>query len=122
MTEHHNQTTVLNTKNTGNLRLFRNNVGMLFNDRGTPVNYGLQKGSHDLIGITSITITPEMIGRTIGVFTSIEMKKTGWKPPKPTNKKAFQKHYEQVSWMNFVKKFGGISYFCDNGNLEEVKL
>ena len=39
---------------------------------------GLCEGSSDLIGWRSLTITPEMVGQTVAVFASLEVKsKTG---------------------------------------------
>jgi hypothetical protein len=59
---------------TGDTRLFRNNTGTLRDANGRPVQFGLCKGSADLIGYRSITITPEMVGQQVAVFTSIEVK------------------------------------------------
>lgn len=66
--------------------LWRNNSGMLFNEHGTPVRYGLgsftpkdKKKSSDFIGITPKFITPQMVGTVLGVFTAVEMKAEGWK-------------------------------------------
>lgn len=39
-----------------------------------PLNAGLCKGSSDLIGWKSVTITPEMVGQKIAVFVAIEAK------------------------------------------------
>ena len=39
-----------------------------------PIDAGLCKGSSDLIGWKTITITPDMIGKKIAVFTAIEVK------------------------------------------------
>lgn len=74
--------------------IFRNNVGTGWAgkfERGTgrpvfvgpqdvivrnarPLDAGLCVGSSDLIGGTSVTITPEMVGQTVMVFTAVEVK------------------------------------------------
>jgi hypothetical protein len=81
------------------LRLFRNQVGQLPDPRtGRPVQFGLAKGSADLIGWRSITITPEMVGQQLAVFTSIEVKTpTGRIRP------------EQHAWQRNVSAAGGIA-------------
>lgn len=63
------------------IKLLRNNVGGLFNKDGGFVAFGLGsqggrilKGPSDLIGWRSITITEDMVGKTIAVFTAIETK------------------------------------------------
>lgn len=77
-------------------RVFRNNVGMLKDERGIPVTFGLAKGSADLIGIKKVVVTPEMVGTTVGVFLSVEVKTpVGRLSP------------EQIAWLEFVKSFGG---------------
>ena len=58
----------------GTCRLFRNNTGTLRDINGRPVTFGLCKGSADLIGWRSVTITPAMVGQTLAIFTSIEVK------------------------------------------------
>lgn len=50
---------------------FRNNVGF---DRERKVHYGIGLGSPDLVGILPVTITPEHVGQTLGVFLGIEVK------------------------------------------------
>lgn len=63
-----------------------------------PLRAGLTEGSHDCIGLTPVVITPEMVGSTLAVFTSIEVKtKTG------------TLRTEQKKWMAFVRGFGGIT-------------
>ena len=37
-------------------------------------SHGFGLGTSDIIGIQSITITPDMVGKKIGVFTAIEVK------------------------------------------------
>jgi len=59
---------------------------------------GLCKGGSDIIGITPVTITPDMVGQTIGVFTAQEVKtKTG------------RATKEQLRFIEAVKKAGGIA-------------
>ena len=81
------------------LRLFRNQVGQLPDPRtGRPVQFGLARGSADLIGWRIITITPGMVGSKVAVFTSIEVKTpTGRVRP------------EQHAWMAAVSGSGGIA-------------
>lgn len=81
------------------LRLFRNQVGQLQDPRtGRPVQFGLARGSADLIGWRTITITPDMVGRQLAVFTSIEVKtERGRVRP------------EQHAWLNAVQRAGGIA-------------
>lgn len=55
-------------------RWFRNNVGMLRDERGQYVRYGLCVGSSDVIGWTPVVVTPAMVGRTLAVFTAFECK------------------------------------------------
>jgi hypothetical protein len=65
---------------TGDTRLFRNNTGTLRDQHGRPVQFGLCKGSADLIGYRTITITPEMVGQQVAVFASIEVKTPTGRP------------------------------------------
>ncbi len=53
---------------------FRNNVGVLQDKRGQYVRYGLCVGSSDIVGWHSVTVTPEMVGSRVAVFTAIEAK------------------------------------------------
>jgi hypothetical protein len=81
------------------LRLFRNQVGQLPDPRtGRPVQFGLARGSADLIGWRTITVTPEMVGQQLAVFTSIEVKtERGHVRP------------EQHAWQRTVSAAGGIA-------------
>lgn len=83
---------------TGNTRLFRNNTGTLRDQNGRPVQFGLCKGSADLIGWKRVTVTPDMVGTTVAVFLSIEVKTpTGRLRP------------EQQQWLDAVQSAGGIA-------------
>ncbi len=54
--------------------LFRNNTGALKDERGRLVRFGLAVGGSDLIGITPVTVTQDMVGKKLAVFTAIEVK------------------------------------------------
>lgn len=59
----------------GPTRLFRNNIGSLKDATGRWVKFGVANpGGSDLIGWTTVEITPEMVGRKVAVFTAIETK------------------------------------------------
>ena len=59
--------------------VFRNNVGQaeFLSPQGkvSRVRYGLTTGSADLIGLVQIEVTREMVGKVIGRFCAIELKK-----------------------------------------------
>ena len=58
-----------------NLRLFRNQVGQLPDPRtGRYIQFGLAKGSSDLIGFKTVKVTPDMVGQEIAQFVSLEIK------------------------------------------------
>lgn len=101
------------------VRLFRNNVGQAWQGRrlkytpgqmhkvergdvilseARPVSFGLAEGSGDLIGGKVLTVTPEMVGKPLLVFLSIETK---------TDKGRLST--EQKNWIQFVQLFGGIA-------------
>lgn len=100
--------------------LFRNNVGGCWQSSIPPkmkygrtgkletitlieprwMAYGLKKGSGDWIGPTPIVITQAMVGKKIGVFTSIEMK---------ADTDATK---EQEDWMTLIKSYGGIAFIA----------
>lgn len=94
-----------------NIRTYRNNTGEAWQGKSSRtslghvvienpqrVKYGLKKGSSDLIGIYQIEITPEMVGKKIGLFTAIEIK---------TEKGVVSK--EQKDFINTITKLGGIA-------------
>ena len=82
----------------GPVRLHRNNTGTLRDQNGRPVQFGLAKGSADLIGWHTITITPDMVGQQVAVFVSLEVKTpTGRVSP------------EQRQWLQAVQAAGGIA-------------
>lgn len=82
-------------------RLFRNNVGTATTGDGSRIRFGLCKGSGDLVGWTPRTVTPDMVGRTVAVFTSIEIKCGMTRVTK-----------EQRAFQNAVTEAGGIAVIC----------
>jgi hypothetical protein len=95
-------------------RLFRNNVGMGYQGKKRAnkdgsitlfdwrvLHAGLCTGSSDLIGVTRVLITPEMVGKYAGLFTAFEQKLL--KGGKPSD--------EQTNFIEFVKRMGGVGSF-----------
>lgn len=97
-------------------RLWRNNRGVFYTESGNKTRAGLEAGgSSDLIGFTVVTITPDMVGRKIAVFTAAEMKRPEWKKPSSKTEK------QQQAFIDFVNQSGGIAFFCNNGkNIGEL--
>ena len=113
------------------VRLFRNNVALAWVGDATqikatmtvtlppgsvvirnarPLHAGLQKGSGDLIGWQSITITPDMVGTVIAKFVSVEVKTT----------KGGERE-DQVIWKNVVNQHGGAAIVArDPADLEKI--
>ena len=96
------------------VRLWRNNVGACQDATGRQIRYGLGNDSSkinkhikssDLIGITPVTVTPADIGRTLGVFTSIECKHSGWRYS------GTERELAQLAWLELVAAMGGIGRF-----------
>lgn len=93
--------------------VFKNNVG--YAQKTDPntgksywIRFGLCEGSSDLIGITPVKITPGMIGKTVGVFTAIEVKKDV--------KKSYDKHRmdTQQRFIDFINRNGGFAFKSDD--------
>lgn len=73
-------------------------------------------GIHDRLMALPITITPEMVGKKVGLFVSLECKKPG-RRGEPD--RGMSKH--QVLFMEGVKKAGGVS-FCVDGHEDLLEL
>lgn len=96
-------------------RLWRNNVGLLYDDTGRPVRFGLgndsaalnaQIKSSDLIGWRPVVITPGHAGLTIAQFVSLEIKASDWHLT-PGDKRA----QAQKRWLDLVSGDGGEARF-----------
>lgn len=77
-------------------RIFRNNTGALPTPTGGVLHYGLCAGSSDLIGLRSVTVTPDMVGKQVAIFCALEGKQLGKYPSK-----------EQRAFLAMVKSMGG---------------
>lgn len=96
--------------------LWRNNVGVLKDQNGRAVRFGLcneskrlneKFKSSDLIGVRCTIITPDMVGKKIGQFVAREVKKSGWKcnPADPHTA-------AQLNYLLLVASFGGDAAFA----------
>lgn len=97
------------------VRLWRNNNGACMDADGRQIRYGLANTSakmskaiksSDLIGITPHVVRPEDVGKTMGVFTSVECKRPGWVYA-PNGREAAQQ-----AWLDVVSGLGGIATFA----------
>ena len=68
-------------------QVWRNQSGAMEDKTGRIVRFGLSNDSAalnaaiksaDLVGITPMTVQQHHVGRTVGVFTAIEVKRPGW--------------------------------------------
>lgn len=101
-------------------RLFRNNVGVLRDEGGRPVRYGLANDSPalnkvvksaDLIGWQSHRIEPADVGRLVAVFLSVETKAPGW------SYSATPREVAQRAWADMVVAAGGRALFVNREGL-----
>ncbi len=92
-------------------RLFRNSVGQawvgkaihcangdVILKRPMRVTFGLAPGSSDLVGPRSMIVTPDMVGRRVALFASIEVKTTTGRATD-----------EQTAWIDTITSLGGIA-------------
>lgn len=98
--------------------VWRNNVGACEDKTGRIIRYGLCNESaqmnralksSDLIGVMPVTIRPEHVGRTFGVFIGAECKHSGWHLT-PGDERA----QAQLRFLELVKGVGGIAGFISD--------
>lgn len=113
--EAHVQSVVRLEAPAAGVRLWRNNVGALLDDRGIPVRYGLANESpklnkrlksSDLIGWRRVVITVADVGRTIAQFLARECKPGGWRYSGDEHEAA------QLRWIELVASEGGDAKFA----------
>lgn len=94
--------------------LWRNNNGVM-EDGDRYIRFGLANDSKklndvfkssDLIGITQMRIGPQHFGRTVGIFTAIEVKHPRWVTPENDRDEA------QSNYLQHVNANGGLGFFC----------
>lgn len=99
------------------LRLWRNNVGAIKDERGVPVRYGLCNDnaqlnaslkSSDLIGIRPVLIQPHHVGVVIGQFVAREVKAPTWRYTATTREMA------QLRFLELVTSLGGDACFANS--------
>lgn len=97
------------------VKLWRNNVGVLTDETGRPVRYGLGNDSPalnksiksgDLIGWRRLFITPALVGCNVAQFVSRECKRPNWSYSGTDREKA------QLRWAEVVNADGGDAAFC----------
>lgn len=66
------------------------------------IEAGLGEGSSDGIGWTPVTVTPEMVGQTVAVFTAVEAKTLAYPTRTP----------EQINFHEQVLAAGGLAYLA----------
>lgn len=100
-----------------NGRAYRNNSGVLNNEDGVPVRYGLGneskrinnvRKSSDLVGFLPVVITQAMVGHTVAVLTVTEAKKEGWRYT------AIEDERAQKAFIDIIVKYGGIGCFAQS--------
>ena len=95
----------------------RNNVGVLEDRNGRPVRYGLCNEtpamnkvlkSADDICILPYTVTPQDIGRKLGIFLGVEHKKANW-VYSGDGREAAQSNFQRM-----VNAAGGVGLFANS--------
>lgn len=101
------------------MRLFRNNVGACETAEGRQIRYGLANESSrinkhiksgDLIGWMPVRIQAKHVGQMVGVFTTIEVKKSNWKY---TGK---GREVAQKKWIDIARSAGCIGAIINNAD------
>lgn len=104
-------------------RLFRNNVGQGWQGScvkvegkkvtihdARPLQAGLCPGSSDLIGWTSVKITPDMVGLDFAIFTAVEVKTPSGRSSE-----------KQRNFLRVVREAGGFAHLVKSED-EAVNL
>lgn len=111
MSESNIQREIMLALSAGGVTIWRNNTAMAWVGEVSrrrdgailisgprPLHAGLCKGSSDLIGLRSVTITPDMVGSKIAQFVAIEVKDERGRVTK-----------EQRNFLDHVQEAGGLA-------------
>jgi len=99
-----------------NILLMRNNNGACQDATGRFIRYGLlnesakmneHMKSSDYVGIAPTLITPEMVGRVVGVFVGIETKASMWHFNQMDERAVAQQRF-----IDLVRSYGGYAGFA----------
>lgn len=72
------------------LTLWRNNCGALRDRDGRLVRYGVANpGGSDLLGFRAVLVTPDMVGKTVAIFSAVEVKQPNGRHPVTDDQKRF---------------------------------
>lgn len=105
------------------IELWRNNVGACQDTTGRMIRYGLcndspalakRVKSSDFIGITPVIVTPDMVGRVVGLFTAVETKASDW-----VFRDSDERALAQAAFHDIVRRVGGLAGFARN--IEEFR-
>ncbi len=97
------------------IRLWRNNSGAGKLENGNFIRWGLcnesaavnsRMKSADLIGIRAVKITPDMVGRVVGIFVARECKPEGWTYSGDDTEEA------QLRFLHLIRDMGGDAGFA----------
>lgn len=96
--------------------LWRNNSGAFTDEYGRFVRFGLGSfapqhhcASSDFIGIRPVLITPDMVGKVLGVFLAVEVKHSSWRFNPNDRHTSDQQHF-----IDIVNKAGGFAGFAQS--------
>lgn len=91
--------------------IWRNQCGLFYTRDGRPVNIGI-KGTPDSLAVVQMEITPDMVGKKIGVAVGIEFK---------TLKKGSKQRTDQELWQaNFERRSGVYAIVRDPSEVSEL--
>lgn len=105
---------------------WRNNSGGYLDEHGNMIRYGLANESKaendrikssDIIGITPVLITGDMVGYWLGVFTALEIKPSDW-TLRPSDKRG----HAQAKFHQLVKDACGFAGFVTDPAIDLPRI